>query len=123
MSIANTELLNSQFLVADSWVGTLETLVDEQHEALLRELNNTHKNLNDVFFKVHQAPLSYMGDSFVETHNWLVDTAYALINLEDDLDHTVYSQYQLVWQTMMSRYNACKKHYAQDVTLRINFRR
>lgn len=120
MSIANTELLNSQFLVADNWVGTLEALVSSEHEYLLMELNNTGKN---AFFSTRQAPLSYLGDSFVETHNWLIDTAYALINLEDDLDHAVYSQYQLVWQTMMSRYNACKKHYAQDVTLRINFRR
>ena len=117
--------MNWRYYDIDDLILCLEVL-DTDIECLENELMFVHNNMlteDYDFFYTPMSTIKWFASDFWSAREELADFAKILASLEDDLDHAVYSQYQLVWQTMMSRYNACKKHYAQDVTLRINFRR
>ena len=130
--LLRSSLITNKELVMDWRVYEIDDLVtcfawlDGNLESLETELRSVHDNMLTQeydWFDPSEVTVEWFAEDFQYVRIILDDSANILAHIKDDLNHAVYSQYQLVWQTMMSRYNACKKHYAQDVTLRINFRR
>lgn len=105
---------------AEHQVSFLENSLRTVHEEFLEDVSGWRA---DVHAEGVAMDIEIAKYSFRLAYSDVNLAAYWLMHFGDELDTAEYAQYELVLDTLISRYLACKKHYAQDVQLRINFRR